>query len=316
MANEHARTRSTKICFVFDDRLGTHARDRVRAVLQELGGVAVPSAAPAELIVACLSSQPDAAVVQDLLAREKPLITFRQTGSGQNDAARQARSLFGARFSDVDELPGLVRRRVERFLGAIARQPESDVPTAPPAPGELVLFVSSPSDLERFHGVIREAVELLNQRRAARSEPFLSVRFGGDLPSEVRAKGGSPQGVINDRLPMASVDILIGMMWHRCGTPTATADSGTIEEVQNGLSLQASTGLPWVCFYRCDVEIPPREIDLDQQAKVNRFLDDLEHRGIVRAFKSQAELQLHIARDLPEIVPKVVKIKLARGMVS
>jgi hypothetical protein len=233
----------------------------------------------------------------------KPVVAFCQDGSDPN-------GLLGDTFADSAELPGVTRLFLASYLGELRRSIQLNRNAGQPgaAVDHLVIFLSSPKDCEIHHSDVREVVRWWNQRVPSRADAFLSLSIGKDAASEIRASG-SPQEIINERLPIADADIVLGMMWHRCGTPTETAPSGTIEEIRSALARQEEAGLPWVCFYRCDAPVNPNDIDHQQHARVRDFVGELEMRGLVKPFRSGDHLQQVIKADLEDIVPRVLHLK-------
>jgi hypothetical protein len=113
--------------------------------------------------------------------------------------------------------------------------------------------------------------------------------------------GDDAQAVINNQIP-DDFDIFIGIMWCRFGTPTARAESGTLEEFKRAKSRHDtdpnSVGL---MMYFKDEPIPPSKLDIEQLATVANFRKSLGNEGALYwIFKDIDEfeklLRMHLTR--------------------
>jgi hypothetical protein len=121
---------------------------------------------------------------------------------------------------------------------------------------------------------------------------------------------GRPQGVIFDQLEPDSWDLVVGLLWHRFGTPPGASDpktgkayrSGTEEEFRTAYRLWQEHGRPRVMFYRCRRQVSLDEIDLEQAALVKDFFAEFEaagdHPGIYHQFESAAEFERLVRQNL------------------
>src|SRR5438034_900746 len=95
----------------------------------------------------------------------------------------------------------------------------------------LRVMVASPGDVARERAHVAALAEELNRGVAADAGYVLeAVRW----ETHARPDVGRPQQVILDQI--GSVDIFIGIMWQRFGTPTGVAASGTEEEFDGALA--------------------------------------------------------------------------------
>ena len=141
----------------------------------------------------------------------------------------------------------------------------------------FVVFVASPSDMEPERDVLEEVIRELNLTWSR----TLGIRL--DL---VRWEthgypgfGADPQDVLNRELP-DDIDIFIGLMWGRYGTPTSKAGSGTEEEFKRALDrFQQDSASIRIMIYFKDAPLAPSQIDLDQLARVQRFRSSLDDEG-------------------------------------
>lgn len=143
----------------------------------------------------------------------------------------------------------------------------------------LQVFVASPADLADERRALDETITELNATWAR----SLGVRL--DLWSwETRAYPGAasdPQLVINSEAP-EDVDVFVGIMWARFGTPTPRAGSGTEEEFRRAKARHdADPSNVHVMFYFKDTPVSPRSIDPTQLAAVAAFRSTLGEEGIL-----------------------------------
>src|SRR5215472_6458102 len=116
------------------------------------------------------------------------------------------------------------------------------------APRTLKIFLSSPSDVTEERDALAQLVKDINDVLAFLApEKRLTlelVRYETHAYPDI----GQPQEVINRQVPV-DYDIFVGVMWKRCGTPTANAPSGTIDEFRRAFEHRKSSHLPRIMFY-------------------------------------------------------------------
>ena len=159
---------------------------------------------------------------------------------------------------------------------------------ASPTNKVIRLFLASPSDVkderDSLSSLVREINDVLAFLAPERAVRLELVRYETHTFPDI----GQAQEVINRQIPL-DYDIFIGVMWKRCGSPTATYQSGTIEEFNRALARREQTGQPTIMFYFCDEPIAlPRGDDLDQLNRVMRFRDELEQKGYTISYPSRS----------------------------
>lgn len=163
-------------------------------------------------------------------------------------------------------------------------------------PRTMKVFVASPSDVaeERsaLNRLIRDINDVLTFLDPARNLRIELVGYETDSYPDY----GSPQDVINRQIPV-NYDIFVGIMWKRCGTPTQTAPSGTIEEYRRACEKRKQSGFPRVMFYFCDQPIAlPTEEELEQLALVLKFRREVGEVGLISNYPTHASLTRDAAR--------------------
>lgn len=171
----------------------------------------------------------------------------------------------------------------------------------PRAETVLQVFVASPSDVAAERSILAEVISELNT--------LWSSKFGVRLET-VRwethafpAFGTDAQDVINRELP-SDCDIFVGIMWTRFGTPTARAESGTLEEFERALARhKASPTAVQLMIYFKDAPVSPFEIDAAQLAAVRAFRERVGVEGGLHwRFSSPEDFRTQVRVHLSRVV--------------
>jgi hypothetical protein len=165
-------------------------------------------------------------------------------------------------------------------------------------PRTLKVFLASPGDVvdERnaFARLVRDINDVLAFLAAEKHLTLELVRYETHTFPDL----GRPQEVINRQIPV-DYDIFVGVMWSRCGTPTANAGSGTIEEFRRACERRKKGHLPRIMFYFCDQMIPiPDKEGLQQLAGVVEFRSELTKMGLTGSYPSHAEFSEYVRGGL------------------
>ena len=96
--------------------------------------------------------------------------------------------------------------------------------------------------------------------------------------------GTPPQATLNDQI-VDGCDIALAIFANRMGTPTATAPSGTAEEIQR---LHAAG--KYVGILRCRRPVDAGSIDLDQAKKLQRFLEEIQKKSLTLDYQDSTTL--------------------------
>src|SRR4029077_13747425 len=152
------------------------------------------------------------------------------------------------------------------------------------------ILIASPSDVEEEREIAVKVIQEWNDLYSyTRKVVLLPVRWETHTAPEY---GTRPQEVIN-RAIVDNCDLLLGIFWARIGTPTGSADSGTLEEIQR----VASAGKP-VMLYFSKVGMEPDKIDLSQLARLKEFKQQTYPNALTESYKSQIEFRDKFARQL------------------
>jgi len=115
--------------------------------------------------------------------------------------------------------------------------------------------------------------------------------------------GFRPQEVINRGVARHDVDIFLGIMWKRFGTPTGIAGSGTQEEFDAALAKFKTEGKPFILFYfSTQPSVPRTKDDIEQWGKVIDFRESLQQLGLVCEYESLEEFAKLLQEHLIKII--------------
>jgi len=113
--------------------------------------------------------------------------------------------------------------------------------------------------------------------------------------------GDEPQAILNRQI-VDDCDALIGVFWTRIGTPTSSAASGTVEEINR---IHAA-GKP-IMLYFSDRNPAQGMIDQEQWQEVRSFRADCIQRGIIASFTDSSDLKESVSRHLVELARKLAQ---------
>jgi hypothetical protein len=140
---------------------------------------------------------------------------------------------------------------------------------------KLRVFIASPGELDDERDRVSRVVDELSvlfapvcgvDLEAVRYETHARPGFGADA-----------QDVINQAIEWGEINIFVGMMWRRFGTPTHRAGSGTEEEFDRAYShYQKSGGRPRIMLY-----FRRTPFYSDKLEEIGQFLKVVEFKGRV-----------------------------------
>lgn len=178
----------------------------------------------------------------------------------------------------------------------------------------IKIFMASPSDVreerETLASLIREVNDVLAFLAPKRQLRLELMRY----ETHTYPDYGRAQDVINRQIPQ-DYDVFVGVMWKRCGTPTATSQSGTIEEFNRALTRREQTGRPTIMFYFCDEAFsPPRGEDLEQYSRVVRFREELESKGYTLTYPDRKSFRDYVRGGLLRAIADISKLNEVAGI--
>jgi hypothetical protein len=165
----------------------------------------------------------------------------------------------------------------------------------------LRLFVASPGDVSSERDHVGTVATELNRGTAADAGFVLEVvRW----ETHARPDIGRPQQLILDQI--GQVDIFVGIMWRRFGTPTGVAGSGTEEEFEHALRSWHRSRQPRMLIYfsRASSEPPGTVEEATQLLKVTQFRERVENEGLAWQYRSDSEFKDLLREHLQRILVK------------
>lgn len=158
--------------------------------------------------------------------------------------------------------------------------------------GALVrVFIASPGDVTPER---EEACRVISDWNAAHSISRAVLIEPVRVETHARlVQGGHPQDIINGQL-LKQCDILLAIFWHRLGTPTEKANSGTIQEIVEFSDLK---GPDRVILMFCDRSLP-NDVDIQQLEAVRKFRRQGSDKGLYKTFSDTAEFSRLFSQQL------------------
>ena len=171
----------------------------------------------------------------------------------------------------------------------------------------IEVLVASPGDVAKERQAIQEAIQDLNASYSKSGGVHL-VAVGWERYATPEL-GDRPQEILNDQF-VRHCDMLIAVFWHRLGTPTGAADSGTVEEIREMMEL----GRP-VMVYFCDRDVPS-DVDTAQLEQLRAFRSEMESQGIVDSFSTAEDLRMRVSRHLSSRLVELVRSPAQEELVT
>jgi hypothetical protein len=153
-------------------------------------------------------------------------------------------------------------------------------------------MVASPSDVPQERIIVRDVIAEWNAIHAKDRKTVL-MPLGWETHATPEM-GDRPQAIINGQL-LKEADLLVAMFWTRIGSPTGTAKSGTVEEIEEHIR----AGKPAMIYFS-SAPVRPDSIDEKQYAALREFMASLRKRGLVEQYETLAEFRTKFARQLAQ----------------
>ena len=156
------------------------------------------------------------------------------------------------------------------------------------------VMIASPSDVPQERRVIRDVIDEWNVIHAE-DRKLVLMPLGWETHSSPDM-GDRPQAIINRQL-LKDADLLIAVFWTRLGSPTGTAPSGTVEEIEEHLT----AGKPaMISFSSAPVRLD--SVDNDQYSALKTFKESCKQRGLVEEYEDLTQFRAKFSRQLAQTV--------------
>lgn len=151
-------------------------------------------------------------------------------------------------------------------------------------------MIASPGDVQEERKTLINVIQEWNAINAYDRKIFLQpIAWEHDAMPEF---GIRPQEAINKQI-LDQCDFLIGIFWTRLGSDTGRYLSGTVEEIER----HAGNGKP-VMLYFSDVPYSIYAVDQQQVARVIKFRNECEKKGLIETYKSLSEFREKVAKHI------------------
>lgn len=162
----------------------------------------------------------------------------------------------------------------------------------------LNVMLASPSDVSKERRIVRDVVHEWNAVNSADREIVL-MPIGWET-NAFPEMGDRPQALINRQL-LDGCDVLIAVFWTRLGSPTGTAASGTVEEIQEHLAANKPA-----LIYFSVTPVRLDSVDSAQYEALLEFKSSLLSKGLVQEYEDLAGFREKVARHLAQTVIRMV----------
>ncbi|EGJ30140.1 MULTISPECIES: DUF4062 domain-containing protein [Moorena] len=146
----------------------------------------------------------------------------------------------------------------------------------------LKIFLASPSDVRRERDYVEKVVEEINRTTALSKGVMLQVVRSEKNTYPGYGEGG--QAVLNAQIAnMEEYELFVCIMWNRLGTPTRSAESGTVEEYERAVAAFEKDEKPniWFYFREASANLNTKE-KLKQREKVLDFKNKIQRKALTK----------------------------------
>jgi tetratricopeptide (TPR) repeat protein len=172
----------------------------------------------------------------------------------------------------------------------------------------LRVVLASPGDVDAERKLVPGIIDDVN-RNIARDRGLRLELYSWETDSYPGFHPKGPQGQIDPQLKIDTCDALIGIFWHRFGTPTTDAKSGTEHEIRLAYAAWEKTKqTPLVMLYFSKKAYTPNsKEETDQWGQVLDFKKEFRTKGVLWDYKNKSDfkdllrnhLSLHLNSKFP-----------------
>lgn len=160
------------------------------------------------------------------------------------------------------------------------------------------LLISAPGDIPTSD--IETVMTVVARWNVMYGEQFGAVIVPMHWSTHSAAEHGvRPQAALNDQLVDAA-DVVLALFWHRLGSPTGSADSGTLEEIDRAHSRGAYVGV-----LRCGRDVPQKDLDVAQVQRLDDYMSGARSRSLILEYGDPNVLAQHVEAVLNRAVSQV-----------
>jgi hypothetical protein len=158
----------------------------------------------------------------------------------------------------------------------------------------LKIMIASPGDVAPERHIARQVITDWNtvyseERRLV----LMPVSWETHASPEM---GDHPQTIINKQI-LRDCDLLIAMFWTRLGSPTESAPSGTVEEIEE----HVAAGKPALVYFS-NAPVRMDSVDEQQYEALLAFKESMKNRGLFFEYGDTSDFREQLTRHLPQTV--------------
>ena len=153
-------------------------------------------------------------------------------------------------------------------------------------------MIASPRDVREERDVIRDVIYEWNAINAEYHKVVLlplawETHSSPDMSDRAQA-------IINEQL-LKDADLLVAVFWTRLGSPTGTAPSGTVEEIEKHLE----AGKPAMIYFS-SVPVHPDSVNNVQYSALKAYKESCKQRGLIEVYEDHEEFRAKFSRQLAQ----------------
>lgn len=179
----------------------------------------------------------------------------------------------------------------------------------------VTVFLASANDMKKYRDVAEQVIDEFNKTFSSALDLMVRLfRWEKNIVPQM----GRPQEIIFEQSYFDDIDIFLGIIGCRFGTPTGASDelnnpygSGTQEEFDAAYRKFQKTGKPQIMVFKGDMPIKQNSFDIEQYAKIQEFIKGFEakssHPGLYYSFKTAEEFRSYLRMSLVSVVLKDYK---------
>jgi hypothetical protein len=135
------------------------------------------------------------------------------------------------------------------------------------------VMIASPGDVAQARRIVRDVIDEWNAINAEdRKIVLMPVGWETHASPEM---GDRPQAIINGQI-LKDSDLLVAVFWTRLGSPTGTAPSGSVEEIEEHLA----AGKPAMIYFSSE-PVRPDSVDAGQYSALKAFKESLRPNSLL-----------------------------------
>ena len=160
------------------------------------------------------------------------------------------------------------------------------------------ILLAAPSDVVEEKALVEDAINDWNVQHGDSTDARIELmNWRTHAHPET---GNRPQAILNRQFADRA-DIVLAVFWHRLGSPTGKAPSGTVEEIERA----QRRGKKVMIYFSQRPRIEKGPSDLREQARMERFRKRLGRNSLYGTYASDQEFETAMRKDLALVMREV-----------